>query len=213
MTFQEILNLYDDDVPFVNHKINDAAKYFNKKATSIRNTDRVFYNPIKVTTKHGFNVVIQFFNRGINYTRKNRIGVYLYVKYLQDDGLHAFSPSLMDKRFVHVTHILPHFFDRYRERKLKDLSINKDTVIDLYFKNNLKRAITGVPSDKYPNNFWSYTDEGLALCTKENLKFTEFKTFLPWEDLGPVKAEIAQKGIEHIKASNIEIHIPDNYNI
>lgn len=209
MSFDEIFELFRQDLPLLNHKIEDANKAIQKKATVYRNTEQTYYNPISFSTSKGFSYVIQFFNRGISFERRHRIGVYYYVKYLHKGGMYTFMLSSANKQFEHLNLFTPHFFDRYRERFLKDLSLPKDEVIATYIRHNAKRAFRFVPSIKYPKCSYSQSADGLALCElRDNFLFI-YKTFIPWDDLGPVKKQIALEGLEAVVKSGFELNLPE----
>lgn len=211
MSMEEVFDLFRKDLPLLNHKIEESNKRIQKKATTFRNTERIYYRPITFTSSRGFSYVIQYFNRGIQFEQRNRIGCYYYVKYLHKGGIHMFMPSLANKEVMHFNFFIPHFFDRYRERKLKDLSLSKDEVIDTYIRNNAKRALKFVPSLKYPQCSYCQSDEGLALCElKDHDLIFLYKTFIPWEDLGPAKKQIALDGLEAVIKSGFELNLPED---
>ncbi len=85
---------------------------------------------------------------------------------------------------------ISHFFERYRERFLKDESTGiKDTVFS-YFKANQGGAFTPVPSEKYKDSYYCAVNDGVALGTKINDKILLVKTFITYEMLRGEQIEI-----------------------
>lgn len=212
MTFDEILDLFRLDIPLVNHRIEDADKVFRKKATLLRNVERIYYKPIEFSSARGFSYVIQFFNRGIKYERRKRIGVYYYVQYLHKGGVYTFMLSTANKELPHLVVFTPHFVNRYRERLLKDLTISKNEAIATFIRGNAKRALRFEPSLKYPDCSYSHSADGLSLCELRPNMTIIYKTFIPWDDLGPNKKQLAienMDGLKEIIQSGFELNLPD----
>lgn len=211
MTYSEILALYGEDGKLLENKIKESRKkYFHLIRTS-RNTSRVYFKAIEFDSKRGFHHVVQFFNDGINKPTKQRLGQIYYACFRQKRGIFVATLSLAEKMFYHFNIYTPHFFDRYRERCLKDLSLNKSDVINTFFRNNAKVVSMKlrIPSEKYPNEYWSICAEGLCLCNYLENFVIEMKTFISKDMLREDQWEFIRAGKIHSLDKGYEISFPD----
>ena len=62
MSYDDIMKLYWEDKAFVNHKIEAGNKFYSRMLKNAHLKDRLFYDPIRFTSRRGFNYVMLFFN-------------------------------------------------------------------------------------------------------------------------------------------------------
>ncbi len=210
MTFDDVFRKFQADIPLLNHKIEEGNKYYSRLSRNSRNKNRVYYNPIRFKSQRGFLYVIQFFCRGNNEPEKDKLGIFYYVMYIQNRGMHVFRSSQMNRTEWHVTHFIPHFFDRYRERYCKDLSVDKKDVIHQFFINNLRGVSQKkvIPSKKHPNEFWMAYPEGLCLCENPMGTFVRAKTFVSWDMARIDQKQFVLEGLRALQDYDFELNLP-----
>ena len=171
MSNEEILELLEDDVVFLQHKIDENLKRYKQMVKNSVKKERVYYQPLNYKSARGFHYMLQFFKRANDEPDKDKLGMLYYVWFIKNSGTYAITFSRLSYHSYaqwHYTIFTPHFFDRYRERFLKDLSISKPDVIYRFIRGNLKMSSTGHPSEKYPNCIWVACSDGLILCNHLN---------------------------------------------
>lgn len=182
MSIEDIMKLLMDDKSFFNHKRENVGKPFKKKVKMLPNRkEEYFFEPVEFKSAKGFNYVFQYFKRGSDDYKKEQLGLIIYVWFVKNRGIYVIQESLLHRQYVHYSIIIPHFFSRYRERFLKDLSIQTKDVINIFYRRNYRFAATGLPSEKYPEGYWMFCKDGLLLCRRLEGLTIEIKTFVPWE--------------------------------
>ena len=208
MSYEEVFELFREDLTQLNHKIEAATKKMRKKYRNARNSERHYFTPIKYQSQRGFNYVLQFFDNGINVPREARLGFYYYTWYIQRKGVYAMMLSQLNRQVWHFTIYTPHFFDRYKERFLKDKTISTPDAIYTFFTRNPKSSTQGVPSEKYPNGYWAICNDGICLCNHLNGFTIEAKTFIDWSLLYKGQQDLAIKAKEFMLEKGFELNVP-----
>lgn len=213
MSNEEILMLLAKDAAFLQHKIDDNIRKYRKLANSSVRNERYFYKPLTYTSARGFDFVIQFFRRAIDEPEKDSLGIIYYARFLKSRGMYAIMLSLLSgwgqQATWRATIYTPHFFDRYRERFLKDVSLSKVEVIHQYILKNLRAVLTGHPSEKYPNSVWIRCNNGLCLCSHLNSINLVAKTFVTFDMAGFERKEFIRKADEAAALHELELSMPD----
>lgn len=185
MDSKEIVALLKEDNSFAVHKYFDTCKHYEKlaKGYSHRN-DRVNFKPLSFKSAKGFNFVFRYYKRAADDPGEGKVGIDTFVWFMKNRGIYAISrmeaipPSEAEPSYqVYI----PHFFDRYRERYLKDPSIPKLDVVHHYMLSNRKNASVERQSEKYPGSVWSRCDDGLVLCQQIDPNIYECKTFITFD--------------------------------
>ena len=185
MTNEEIISLLEEDFVFVKHKLEELyPKYLKLAKKYSHRKERVNFKPVSYKSAKGFNYVFRCYKRDVNDKDKLKVGCENYIWYVKERGIYAIreidSASVDGYELIRCIYT-PHFFDRYRERFLKDLSIPKLEVIEKFMLSNDKYMSKGIPSEKYPNSSWSLCKDGLCLCTQINNSLYEGKTFVTFD--------------------------------
>ena len=212
MTNEEIVELLGDDFSFLQHKINDNLKRYKQMVKNSVKKERVYYQPLNYKSARGFHYVLQFFKRADDEPEKDKLGMLCYVWFIKDHGTYAVflsRLSLYGYARWRYTIYTPHFFDRYRERFLKDLSISKPDVIYRYMRGNLKMSSAGHPSEKYPNCVWMACSDGLVLCNHLNSFNQVAKTFITYEMAGVDQKDFALKSQKLMLERGFDIKLPE----
>jgi hypothetical protein len=188
MDSKEIIALLHEDFAFGQHKYDETCKHYEKLAKGYSHRkDRVDFKPLSFKSAVGFNYVFRYYKRAANDNGNGKIGLNHYVWFTKGRGIYAISRlslhlgSEVKNKFQVYT---PHFFDRYRERYLKDATIPKLEVVQRFAFGNPQGAVAEIQSEKYPNSVWTRCDDGLMLCTKLTDDIYECKTFISFEMTG-----------------------------
>ena len=212
MSNEEILELLEDDVDFLQHKIDENLKRYKQMVKNSVKKERVYYQPLNYKSARGFHYMLQFFKRANDEPDKDKLGMLYYVWFIKNSGTYAITFSRLSYHSYaqwHYTIFTPHFFDRYRERFLKDLSISKPDVIYRFIRGNLKMSSTGHPSEKYPNCIWVACSDGLILCNHLNTINQVAKTFITYDMAGIDQKDFAFTAHQLMLERGVEIKLPD----
>lgn len=129
MTVQEIHDEVFKDLKDLNIKIRLFKKDFERV---VLKSSR--YPVVKAykcqTTKRKNTFTVTFTAKRRSQRRKPMLGI--YGVYSRAEGCYAVTPT-MDSNLISI--YPPHFFRRYRERILKDVSISNEELISIYFGN------------------------------------------------------------------------------
>lgn len=212
MTLDEVFLLYQKDLPFVNHRIKEYCKITNKKLKEFSvSKERYYFEPMRFSTRKGFEFVLQSFKRSSDeIDALGKSGLIQYAMFVKNRGRYAIMHSFINRTAMQIQIYIPHFFDRYRERFLKDKSIKMTDVIHKFLMDNLKSVDMKIeiPSEKHPNEYWKACHDGLCLCEKIDSIFTLNKTFIPWDMTRKDQKEFAIAGKEFIKDLGFDVDYP-----
>jgi len=212
MSIDEILDLLKDDVKFLQHKIDEHTKQYRRLIKNSSKPGRFFYEPMNYESARGFHYFLQFFKRAENEEYKDKLGILYYVWFIKNRGMYAVTVSRLSitgHSELHLTVYTPHFIDRYRERFLKDLSISKSKAFLTYYKNNLKMATSGRPSEKYPKGYWAVCNDGLCLCNRMNGLTVEATTFITYDMAGKEQKQFSYDAKTAMLDRGFEINLPE----
>jgi hypothetical protein len=207
MTPDEIVNVYQQEIPFINFKCFEGEKVFSK-CLYANHTQPYFFKPVEYQRKNGMTVVLQFFDRSTNYPQKQRLGVWEYVRFNYRGGMTFLRPcNYPDIGMVYYLYT-SHFVDRYRERLIKDVATPKAEAFNRFMCNNSKRVLKYVPSEKYPDNGWMLSPEGLCFVEVKYDSIVIAKTFIPWSYLTKEQIVTFNELGQEVLAKGAELNIP-----
>lgn len=211
MTYQDIMQLHENNTHLVTRKIEEGLKFFSKDVSkNLFRREPHFYRPMEFSSPNGLNYVVQFFDGGRDYPTKERTRLVHYFWFVKNRGFYAMNVSRIHQQFKHYNIYTPHFIDRYRQRYLKDLSVSKKEVVLSFLKNNMKNAMGYFPSEKYPTCTWEFGNDGLCLCNLLNDKMViELKTFVTFDMLGIDQKKFAVKAKECLNTIGFDLSLPD----
>ena len=208
MSYEEIIDLFKIDCAILKYKIAENTKRYQKAIKGSRARGKRYFKPIAFSGSRGFNYVLRFFDYGIDYTSKKRLGLYYFAWFRKNKGIYALTFTKLGGCIWHFTIYHPHFFDRYRERCLKDPNLSKPEVIFKFLHNNQKKSATNIPSEKYPDGYWMACTDGLCLCRNVHDLIIEVKTFITWDMAGADQRDAGIKSQELAIKAGFDISIP-----
>ncbi len=131
----------------------------------------------------------------------------IYSYFYKDYGLYAFL--FLSQKELNMAVYTPHFFDRYRERFLKDPTMDKMKVIERFFTYNGLSDIVFVKNEKYQNSFFGRCKDGVVLGTRYSDKIIEIKTFLSDDELKDEQIDWSNHTFESLRKYILE-HVGDD---
>lgn len=208
MSHRDIIDLYKQEIPFSEHKINEHLKKCSKMLYD-SHKELTLFRPEEYKRKSGFNIVVQAFDRGKSFSKKERPGVLLYFWFNYRGGISAIKPLDHPKYGLVLSFLTSHFIERFRERGLKDLTISKPEVINLFIIRNPKRAAQYHPSEKYPNNGYMVCNDGICMVEANEL-FIIYKTFLSWDQISQKHKDISVSMLKQAAMMGQPINVPED---
>lgn len=208
MTYQEIADIFKREfLEEVKRGYDSCFGQVDKLARMARKANSSTFHLLHVHTKRTKQMndfVVLFFTREKPRKGEPMIRRTVYLKYLLSDGIHVANahPNALDE----VTFYTPHFFDRYRERQLKNPSLPKTDVINHFMAITAATSIKDINNPKYPNSVYGTNEEGVLLGENLGNGLFEFRTFISFEMLGDdqiLRSIIQQESNDELK-SNIE---------
>lgn len=94
---------------------------------------------------------------------------------------------------------IPHLFDRYRERELQDIHKPKMQTIIEFFKNNGVGRYIDVTNDKYDDNIFFTTTNGVLLGGKLDDGNTLLRTYITFDMLRGEQIDDKERLIARVK--------------
>lgn len=167
------------------------------------------FRPTEYKRKSGFNIVVQVFDRGTAFPKKERPGFLLYFWFNYRGGISAIKPLEHQDYGLVLSFLTSHFIERFRERALKDIGIPKPEVINRFFVRNPKRAAQYHPSEKYPNNGYMVCNDGICMVEAKDL-FIIYKTFLSWEQVSARQKGISMAVLKAAAMKGETINVPED---
>lgn len=165
MSFFDVINIYEKDKPMLYHKIEAAVKKYEHQLKIRKN---VKIRCEEVQGNRGLNYFIFFYNESLEDFRKNHAAFTVVAYYLLHNGFIAIDnrKSIYNKQTIEdvYTIYLPHFFDRYRERILKNEHIQKIDVIKQFFQKSLDPyAMISQQDERYPEGVYVTYRDGMGI--------------------------------------------------
>jgi hypothetical protein len=204
MSFKEIIEESKEDYAECMKraaKILYSDKKIKKFIINIKKSCKLNKQPTKYFFKHftlisknkNTALIIPYYN-----TEIKEIEGYVYILYNFGSGYHAVLVEEDDYKNNYLVNRIytPHFFDRFRERELKNDNLSKFEVIskfskfyclDTYLIKNVQLSSLDLPEDiqikfqKYPKEGYiePYTDTGLIIFERyDDIKTVVIKTYL-----------------------------------
>ena len=202
MSYQDIYDLWKKDKDgIVKHKSADALKAAHKLLNKTFSNEWTYYKPLEFKSASGISYILQPINCGRNVPKKDRIGCNLIGYFINSKGLHFIS-EITDADGTNLWVYIPHFLNRYRERFVKDATLDKIQLIKDYIRRNKLNLRTYIKSTKYPDSYYAIINDGLCLCTDHGKGIIEVKTFLTWDMLGEDQDILVKEARAFMEQSN-----------
>ncbi len=164
---------------------------FERIARKHSSDKKLSFKPVEYDSK-GKNHYINYFSvNGKNGYRKEGIKGNTIMTYRTAGG----EKAVMTVNEDLATFWGQHFFERYRERGLKDMSLSLDDTINIFFTALGYVTVQDVDSEKYKNNVYALLDNGLMLgedISDNEMTMIYYHTFISNEMLkGDQYSELA----------------------
>lgn len=190
MTYEEVVAEFKKDwrnyFPNMLQKCFNDNRYRRYMLKEAKDNEPVFFKPIELTSPRGNKYILQINSKGRSDFKKSGFLYIIYMYYHRPEGIYAVllvsngSWTASDDGYNIYT---PHFFDRYRERELKDIHKPKlQTIID-FFKHNATGRYINVDNDKYKNSIFYTVPTGVMLGSLYNDYIYELRTYITFEML------------------------------
>lgn len=211
MTYEEIISEFKKDwrnyFPNVLPGFMNNNKYRRYMLKEAKDNVPVFFKPIELTSNRGNKYILQINSKGRSDYKRSGLLFIVYMYYHRPEGIYVVMLGsngswTVNDDFYNV--YTPHFFDRYRERELKDIHKPKlQTIIDFFKHNATGRYIT-VDNDKYKNSIFYTVPTGVMLGSIYNEYIFELRTYITFTML---KDEQIDNG--EILAARVKEYIED----
>ena len=191
MSYQEIfaiIHQYMRSGSFANVLEREDRKH---RSTILKMTapKRVFFAPTFVKDpKSQLQICIHTYTDGKSHYKRNGLLFLIYAYFYRDYGLYA---MLLVNNFTSYNVYTPHFFDRYRERFLKDVTLNKIDTIVRFFKVNNAFCLLDYDAPNYSGSKLIACPEGVCLGYMREEQ-VELKTFISFEMLKNNQIDLTQ---------------------
>lgn len=190
MTYEEIVAEFKYDwrnyFPSVLQRIMEDNKYRRYMLKEAKDNIPVYFKPIELTCKRGNKYILQINSKGRTDYKKSGLLYILYMYYRRSEGIYVVmlgSNGSWIARDDFYNLYTPHFFDRYRERELKDVHKPKlQTIID-FFQHNATRQYITVDNKNYPDSIFYTVPTGVMLGRIYNDYIYELRTYISFEML------------------------------
>lgn len=190
MSYEEIVAEFNKDwinyfPDVIDRHLNDN-KYRRFMLKQAKDDIPVSFKPISIKSPRGNTYILQINSKGKSDYKKNGFLFVVYMYYHRPEGIYAVMLcSNSSHSFSNTSYniYIPHFFDRYRERELKDIHKPKmETIID-FFQHNSTGKYSTFESEKYKNSIFFTVPSGVMLGSIYNSNINELRTYITFEML------------------------------
>lgn len=194
MDYAEICRLWKkDNDGIVSHKAQEQAAKLRRKMLASSDKGEATMPPVMFKSASGFTFWLMVCCKSRGDAKKFRFGKLVFAWYLTARGFYTIA-NMLEGGCLRFWIFTPHFFDRYRERFLKDMTLEKEAVIQRFLETNYNMVKTKIASSKYPNSHYLICQDGVCLCNDYSSDILLIKTFLSWDMLGEDQAVVANEG-------------------
>ena len=169
MTFAEIVDVARSDADGLNARIWHEYDKYTAQARKRRTARPVSFKPLVIPRKSGITWAVRFGSDGAKDFRKWGLTWTLYGLFQYRGGLWAVYTyggawNVSRTKYVYKYALFaPHYFDRYRERQLKDDTRPTVDVVHEHFKYNSLAVV-----EHTADGFACTTEQGTAFGREEN---------------------------------------------
>lgn len=200
-TYDDIIDVMMQDRAFVVHKLEDlnnkCERYIKKKKPK----DPFNFKPVHFVSNRGLNYSITIHFHGIKDYKAYGPTYSIYAYQRKSDGYHAFFYASGEMKQTEFLIYTPHFFNRYRERQLKDMTVPMKDVMDTFFCNNSRTFKQDQNNERYPDGIIIESPEGIGLGLKYNTSDSihVIKTFISIEMLKGTQIEMSENARDELQ--------------
>lgn len=212
MTYQEKRDEFRRDfeknvAPAYIHCFGNEKK-FERIARKLPNDKHYHFPVIEYDSKGGNHYMLFYSVRGKKGFKKTGLQCNAVIVYTTADGKLAAMTALDD---TPATFWSQHFFQRFRERGLKDEALSLHDTMVAFFKELTYAQGKEVDSEKYENNIYTMIDRGLMLGTFEygEERVLSYRTFISNEMIKEGQYDDYAELVERALAEERNLDRPD----
>lgn len=200
-TYEEIIEVMMEDRAFVVHKLNDLYKKTERYIKKKKPKDPFIFKPVHFTSNRGLNYSVTIHFHGIKDYKAYGATYSIYAYQRKNDGFHVFFYATDGMKKTEFDVFTPHFFNRYKERQLKDINVPMTDVMDTFFSKNARFYRQDQNNEKYPDGTITKFAEGIGLGYKYDSSYpiTVNKTFVSIEMLKGAQIEMSESARENLQ--------------
>lgn len=200
-TYEEIIEVMMKDKEFIVHKLLDLYKKSERYIKKKKPKDPFNFKPVHVVSNRGLDYSITIHFNGIKDYKAYGSTYSIYAYQRKNDGYHVFYYTNDEHKTMKFNVFTPHFFNRYRERQLKDITIPMKDVIETFFIKNYRFFKQDQNNEKYPDGIIIESPEGIGLGARYNSSgsICVVKTFISIEMLKGAQIELSESAREELQ--------------
>ena len=197
-TPEEIMKIIISDKDFLFNKIIEDCKRYIHIVKSRADKRRVFFTTHK--GNRGLTYSLIYISKSKRDSIKNNLIWIAYTYYQTRNGYNTVLLSSIDRGKESFVFYNSHFFDRYRERELKDETLSKPETIKEFFKENSISIHHPLENSSNPNGiFCVFKNNGVGLGEELSGNCIILKTYISTEMLKEGQVELHEKTLSRIK--------------
>ncbi|MCR5696785.1 MAG: hypothetical protein K6G73_07410 [Marinilabiliaceae bacterium] len=210
MSYFDIIKVFEDDRPMLKHKTCDLAKKYYHQL-KVNKQQRIMCS--EVNGNRGLNYFVIFCNDSLDDFRKNNPAYTTIAYYYSSKGLVAIDSRievakeiLSGQQFSHKSYSIyeAHFFDRYRERILKNQQMQKLDVMKQFFKSHIMYMAEPQNDERYPDGIYVPINEGMGIGYRLRKDIVVMKTCVSNEQMHNEQKDIHTICEEIMKNTKID---------
>ena len=176
------------------HRVEEYKKVVSKELTKKRPVGYARTIGKEYKSKDGTTYKYFLSTPSYNYMKRNGLDLTFYSMQTEDGGSYVclLSGNFSKDRTAYV--FIPHFFQRYGERHLKD-STPTDELVEIFLKKTSDIIYSKFPSSKYPNRILSVHEDGILLGNEYGTTVV-FSTFVAKETLNKWQIIVREYGLK-----------------
>ena len=184
-TYDDIIEVMKKDREFVIYKLRELNKKTERYIKKKKPKDPFNFKPVHFESNRGLNYSVTIHFHGMKDYKAYGATYSIYAYQRKNDGFHVFFYATDGMGKTRITVFKPHFFNRYRERQLKDITVPMKDVMDIFFSKNVRFYDRNQNNEKYPDGTMILSPEGIGLGIKYNSSdsIDVIKTFVSIEML------------------------------
>jgi hypothetical protein len=196
MSYEDIARIYDkvqkEHLPRLRNRIDENIGKYRRHLLQHKNEHDIFFKRIEIKIDQNTFYEVIPFSHGWNFFQKERIiQCREYLLYINNRGIHAVTRGgYQDDLYLFVT---AHFLDRYRERCLSDMTLEKRDVLEEFIKRDSNFSPIDFPLPDKPNNKLCVTDRGVIFIDIITPNILMANTFITKEKLRNGQLDAAAK--------------------
>lgn len=177
-TFEDIANIIKEDVPLLNHRLDEIASECNRYIKQKKPNFPIRFKQREIIGNRGINYLITFLTKSKEDFGLNGLIFELYAYYRNKHGLNAVYLANFTQKGLKSIFFISHFFDRFIERENLDPNLQRFDVIKLFFEMNHCFNIENQTEAPEDNSRFIVCNSGVCLGYLLNENVAIVKTYI-----------------------------------